>query len=166
MIYKRKQKIEVEQTIGMENPYNYRDKAQFPVGVDKKGNPVVGVFANRTHEIIPIDKCLIQTDESQEIAKFICEFAKKNNIAIYDEIKQTGILRHIIIRTGIRTNEIMCILVIKEDKFASEEKLVKELIHKFKNIKTIVKNINSKNTNVILGKNIYVIGFWLCGWSA
>ena len=74
-----KQKIEVEQTIGMENPYNYRDKAQFPVGVDKKGNPVVGVFANRTHEIIPIDKCLIQTDESQEIAKFICEFAKENN---------------------------------------------------------------------------------------
>ena len=157
-----KQKIEVEQTIGMENPYNYRDKAQFPVGVDKKGNPVVGVFANRTHEIIPIDKCLIQTDESQEIAKFICEFAKENNIAIYDETKQTGILRHIIIRTGIRTNEIMCILVIKEEKFASEEKLVKELIHKFENIKTIVKNINSKNTNVILGKkniNLYGNGY-------
>ena len=157
-----KQKIEVEQTIGMENPYNYRDKAQFPVGVDKKGNPVVGVFANRTHEIIPIDKCLIQTDDSQEIAKFICEFAKENNIAIYDETKQTGILRHIIIRTGIRTNEIMCILVIKEDKFASEEKLVKKLIHKFKNIKTIVKNINSKNTNVILGKkniNLYGNGY-------
>ena len=157
-----KNKIEVKDTIGMENPFNYRNKAQYPVGIDKDGNPIIGVFANRTHEVIQIKECMIQNKQSEEIAKFICEFAKQNNISVYNEETRKGLLRHIVIKVGIKTNEIMCVLVLNGKKINNEEKLVKELIGRFSNIKTIVKNINMQNTNVILGKeniNIYGDGY-------
>lgn len=152
-------KIEVQPTIGMEKPYNYRNKAQYPIGYNKDRIPVIGVYANRTHEIIPIDGCAIQNSISEEIAKFILEFIKLNNISAYDEHSKKGVFRHIVTKVGIHTNEIMCVLVINEKKFKNEEKLVKELVKKFPNIKTIVKNINMKNTNVILGQeNIVLYG--------
>ena len=157
-----KEKIEVKDTIGMENPFNYRNKAQYPVGTDKEGNPVIGVFANRTHEVIEIKECMIQNKHSEEIAKYICEFAKKNNISVYNEQTRKGLLRHIVIKVGVKTNEIMCVLVLNGREVNNGNKLVKELIEKFPNIKTIVKNINMQNTNVILGKeniNIYGEGY-------
>ena len=157
-----KDRIEVKDTIGMENPFNYRNKAQYPVGTDKDGNPIIGVFANRTHEVIEIKECMIQNKQSEEIAKFICEFAKQNNILVYNEETRKGLLRHIVIKVGVKTNEIMCVLVLNGKKINNEELLVKELIKKFPNIKTIVKNINMQNTNVILGKeniNIYGDGY-------
>ena len=158
-----KNKIEAEKTIGMKNPYNYRNKAQFPVGIDKEGNPTVGVFAQRSHTIIPIKNCKIQTEISQEIARSIIEFIKENKISIYDEEKQSGAIRHIVIKVGKYTNQIMCILVINEEiGKANENKLVEMLCTKYKDVKTIVKNINNKNTNVILGKqnvNLYGDGY-------
>jgi len=157
-----KEKVEVKDTIGMENPFNYRNKAQYPVGLDKQGNPVIGVFANRTHEVIEIKECMIQNKESEKIAKYICKFAKDNNVSVYNEEKQEGILRHIVIKVGVKTNEIMCVLVLNGRKINNEDKLVKALTQKFPNIKTIVKNINMKNTNVILGNeniNIYGEGY-------
>ena len=155
-------KVEVEKTLGMGNPYNYRNKAQYPVGTNKNGEKVFGVFAKRTHEIIPINECQIQTKEAQEIAKDICEFVKNNNISIYNEKKQKGTLRHIIVKTGLKTNEIMCILVVNNPDIPKEDELVQYLTSKFSNIKTIVKNINNKNTNVILGSeniNLYGDGY-------
>lgn len=157
-----KNKVEVKNTIGMENPFNYRNKAQYPVGINKQGEPIVGVFANRTHEVIETNGCMIQNRESEKIAKFICEFAKENNIQVYNEKTRKGILRHIVIKVGIKTKQIMCILVINGRKINNENKLTKELTEKFPEIKTIVKNINTKNTNVILGKeniNIYGDGY-------
>ena len=154
-----KNKIEVEDTLGMENPYHYRNKAQYPVGLNKDGKPVIGVFANRTHEIIPIDTCFIQNKQTEEIAKYIFEFLVKNNISVYNEKTQKGLIRHIVTKIGIKTNEIMCILVINGSKMPKEKELVEELTNKYKNIKTIVKNINTKNTNVILGnENINLFG--------
>ena len=154
-----KTKIEVNNTIGMENPYHYRNKAQYPVGLNKNGDPVIGVFANRTHDVIEINECMIQNEESEKIAKYICEFAKKNKISVYDEKTGKGLLRHIVIKVGIKTNEMMCILVINGRSINFEKQLVKELTDKFPNIKTIVKNVNTQNTNVILGKeNITIYG--------
>lgn len=155
-------KVEVLETIGMENPYNYRNKAQYPVGLNSDGQPEVGVFAQRTHTIIPIQTCLIQTEISQKIAKTILNFVKEKNIQVYNEENQKGLLRHIVIKVGKYTNQVMCILVVNDSKFDQEQELVKLLCEKYPEIKTIVKNINNKNTNVILGKeniNLYGNGY-------
>ena len=157
-----KTKIQVQETLGMENPYHYRNKAQYPVGTSKEGKPVIGVFANRSHEIIPINKCLIQNEQTEELAKFVFDFITKNNISIYDEKTGKGLVRHIVTKIGIKTDEIMCVLVINGRKIPKEDDLVKKVTSKFKNVKTIIKNINMKNTNVILGKeniNIYGDGY-------
>lgn len=157
-----KNKIQVQETVGMENPFHYRNKAQYPVGINKDGESVIGVFANRTHEVIPMEKCLIQNPQSEEIAKFILEFIKQNNITIYNEQTEKGLFRHIVVKVGIKTNQIMCVLVINGKSMPKEQLLINELIVKFPQIKTIVKNINMKNTNVILGQeniNIYGDGY-------
>ena len=151
--------VNVNKTWGMGNPYNYRNKLQYPVGKDKNGNIIVGVFANRTHEIIKTDECLIQNKKANEIAKFIVQLAKKYDISVYDENNQQGLLRHIVIKTGIRTNEIMVILVINGDSLSYQENFLNELKNKYNEIESIVLNINKKNTNVILGdKNINLLG--------
>lgn len=143
-----KQKVIVNDTIGMEKPFNYRNKAIYPVNKQKQ----VGIFASRSHEIIPINKCMIQTDISQKIAKFICDNWKDT---IYDESTGKGLLRNIMIREAFATNEIMCILVQNGTKRYDYD----ELIKKFPNIKTIIINVNTKNTNVVLSnKNIVIYG--------
>jgi len=143
------------------------------VGINEKGEPTVGVFAQRTHTIIPIKECLIQTQISQKIANRIVEFIKENNFTVYNEQTQEGLFRHVVIKVGIKTNQVMCILVLNEkdeikEKYNSSnskseseklENLVEMLKQEFPEIKTIVKNINNKNTNVILGnKNINLYG--------
>lgn len=155
-------KVKVEETLGMENPYNYRNKAQYPVGLDKEGKTIIGVFANRTHEIIPIKECLIQNKKSENLAKFVLEFIKKNNISVYNEKTTKGLVRHIVTKIGIKTNEIMCIIVINGRNIPKEKELVSEILKAFPEVKTIVKNINTKNTNVIMGKeniNLYGDGY-------
>lgn len=152
-------KIRVNTVIGMKKPYNYRNKLQYPVGKDKNGNPVMGVFANRTHDIIPVENCLIQNEEAENVAKEIFKFIKENNLSIYDENKRKGAIRHIIIKIGVNTGEIMCVIVSNDEKFQAEEKLVDTIKTKCPKVKTIIKNINNRNTNVILGnKNIILYG--------
>ena len=106
----------------------------------------------KTHKIIPTEICRIQDKQSQKIANYIFDFILKNNISVYDEKKLSGALRHIIIRIGKKTNEIMVTLVTNERKIEKEQELVNYVISNFPEVKTIVKNINSKNTNVILGE--------------
>lgn len=143
----------------MDNPYFYRNKAQYPVGIDKTGAAQIGVFANRTHEIIPIKECLIQNKLSQSLAKFVLDWIRKNNISIYDEKTGKGLIRHIVTKVGIKINEVMLVLVINGTKIPNEDNLVKKVLDNFKEVKTIVKNINEKNTNVIMGsKNINLYG--------
>ncbi len=150
-------KIKVEMTVGMGNPYNYRNKAQYPVGFDKSGEPVMGVYAKRTHEIISMRNCMIQNPVSEKIANVVLGFFIKNNIPIYNEKNGEGLLRHIVIKVGIKTHEIMCILVLNKKELKKEKELIKVLIREFPEIKTIVKNYNMKNTNVILGNENEVI---------
>lgn len=173
-------KIEVKLTIGMEQPYYYRNKAQYPIGYDKQGNITTGIFANRSHEIIPMQGCKIQHPVSELIAKLVVDFLNENHISSYNEATRNGLFRHVVVKVGKTTKEIMCILVINGEKFPKEQELVKYLLSNFlekitnKNehyadnktedyskytIKTIVKNINNQNTNVILGnKNIALYG--------
>lgn len=151
--------IKINEIIKMDKPYFYRNKLQYPVGVNSDGEIVMGVFAERTHRIISTEKCMLQNELSQKIANDIFEFAKANNISGYDEEKLIGILRHIVIRIGIKTNEVMVTLVVNELNIPNEKELVDFLTNKYKEIRTIVKNLNNKNTNVILGnKNEIIYG--------
>lgn len=152
-----KTKLIVKDTIGMEKPYHYRNKAQYPVGYNKNGEMVTGVYAKRSHEIIEINACGIQMPISEQIAKFILQWIKENGISAYNEKTGNGQLRHIIVKIGLHTGEVMCILVTNEKDLPNETKLVEALKQKFPEIKTIVKNINNKNTNVILGNKNYIL---------
>ena len=152
-----KREIKVNDTIGMENPIYYRNKLQYPVGVDKEGKQVIGVYSQRTHNIIPTNNCFIQNKECQKIANDIFEFIKENNISAYNEKTLKGTVRHIVIRIGIKTNEILVTLVLNDNNFKKEKELIKLLTNKYKSIKSIVKNFNMKNTNVILGDDTEVI---------
>lgn len=154
-----KNKIEVNRTLGMGNPYNYRNKAQYPVGTDKSGRPIFGIFANRTHEIIPIQECHIQKRISCEIADFVLSEMEKFNISVYNEKTGKGHVRHIITKVGVITNEIMVIIVINGKEMPHELTLANNIIDKFPQVKTVVKSINMKNTNVIMGqKNFSIVG--------
>ena len=152
-----KSEIKVLDTLGMENPFFYRNKAQYPVGFDKEGKPCFGIFANRSHDIIQIDKCFIQNEKSQEIAKYIFDLWIKNKLSIYNENTRNGLLRHIVIKNGLKTGQFMCVLVINGQSFSKENVIVNEIINKFPMIETVVVNINTDNTNVIMGKSNRVL---------
>jgi len=158
-------KLEVKPTIGMEDPYHYRNKAQYPIGYDKQGNITTGVFANRTHDIIQMQECKIQHPVSEYIAKLVVRFLQENNIPAYQEEKNQGIFRHVVIKIGKKTKEVMCVFVVNQREIPKEKELVDYLLQNFEKeypeyeLKTIVKNINTKNTNVILGnENIVLYG--------
>lgn len=143
-----KKDIKVNEAIGMDKPYYYRNKAIYPINEDGK----IGLYAERSHNVIPIDKCKIQTEKSQEIAKFILENWKDS---IYNEKTGEGLLRNIMIREGLETGEIMVVLVQNGEKKYEPE----ILLEKFPEITTIVVNVNKKYTNVVLGKkNIVIYG--------
>ena len=149
--------VKVDEVIKMENPYFYRNKLQYPVGVDLNGKITMGVFAERSHRIISTKKCMIQNELAQKIANDIIDFAEQNGISGYDEENLTGILRHIVIRIGIKTNEVMVTLVVNDFKISHEKELIDFLTKKYSEIKTIIKNLNYKNTNIILGNENKVI---------
>ena len=148
--------VVIDEIIKMDYPFFYRNKLQYPVGM-RNGEPVMGVFAERTHEIIPTTNCKIQNEISQNIANDIFEFIKNNNISVYDEKTLKGSIRHIIIRIGIKTNDIMITIVSNSYEIEKEDILIQYITNKYSNIKTIVKNVNNKNTNVILGKENVVL---------
>ena len=149
--------VKISEVLKMDEPYNYRNKLQYPVGIDNNGKTVMGVFAERTHVIIPTKDCKIQDVLSQKIANDIFEFIENNNIKVYNEKSLSGSIRHIIIRIGKKTNEVMVTLVSNTAEIEKEKELVNYITSKYKEIKTIVKNINDKNTNVILGRKNKVL---------
>jgi 23S rRNA (uracil1939-C5)-methyltransferase len=149
--------IKINKFVDMDYPFYYRNKLQFPVGVGDDGKAIMGVYSERSHRIIPTTDCKIQNELAQEIAQSIIEFMNKNNIPAYDEKTLEGIVRHIIIRTAYSTEEIMITLVVNNMAVPKEKELVKFLTQKYRKIKTIVKNLNDQNTNVILGDTTQVI---------
>ena len=142
--------------IGMENPYCYRNKAQYPFGISKSMQIVTGFYAQRSHNIIENDVCKIENEKSEKIVKYILEYVKENNISIYDEENNEGYLRHVVIKVGVSTNEIMVVFVTNSGENMLEG-IVKKLAKEFEEIKTIVQNVNTKNSNVIMGDNNIIL---------
>ncbi|SET41213.1 23S rRNA (uracil(1939)-C(5))-methyltransferase RlmD [[Clostridium] polysaccharolyticum] len=146
----------MEPVMGMEEPYHYRNKAQFPVGRNKDGELVTGFYASRTHSIIPVTNCAIQDKQNEEILKQVLGFMKENAIEPYDETKHSGLIRHILTRVGYYTGEIMVCLVINGTSLPYQEKLIEKLTG-INGMKSISININKEKTNVILGDKVKVI---------
>lgn len=168
----------MEPIVGMEAPFHYRNKAQYPVGEDKEGNLVAGFYAGRTHNIIPNTDCSLGAAENKEILERILSYMKENNVPAYDEATGKGLVRHVLIRKGFSSGEIMVCLVInfnavksgksgkkgkpeKSQRFGqaylpAQEKLVKALA-KVAGVTSISISINTEKTNVIMGKEIHTI---------
>lgn len=148
----------VHDTIGMPEPWRYRNKAQYPVGEDK-GQAVLGFYEKRTHNIVPSGSCMIQNEFSDKVAGIVKEWADRYHVPIYNEIKHKGLLRHVVTRVGIKTGEVMAILVVNGSKIPYEQELIELLQHRIRGFKSLILNINDKKTNVILGeKNTVIFG--------
>ncbi len=119
----------------------------------------MGIFAERTHRIVPTEKCYIQNEKLQEVANGIFDFINENKIRVYDEEKLSGEIRHLVLKIGVKTNEIMVVIVSNKRKITKEKELIDFISKRFPNVKTIVKNINPFATNVILGnENVVLYG--------
>jgi len=150
--------VVVHDAIGMEQPLNYRNKAQYPVGRYKDGVRA-GFYAKKTHEIIDCSTCGIQHSVSDRVRDIAREFIEENGISTYDEITGEGLVRHIMTRVGFKTGEVMVVLVINGRSIPGQKKLSEKLVKEIPEIKSIVLNVNTKKTNVILGdENIVVYG--------
>lgn len=138
--------------IGMEDPYHYRNKAQFPVGLNEKGEVEIGFYKKRSHDIIAFDECHIQHPSNTKILEIIKNFVLENKILIYDEKTGRGTLRRIVTRVGYKTGEIMVVLVTSDAKNHGFEILARRLHEADPNIKSVIQNINSSKGNAILGQ--------------
>lgn len=141
----------MEEIVGMEQPYRYRNKAQFPIGADRNGMPVAGFYAARTHNIIPVEDCKLGVTQNEQILGVVLSYMRENGIRSYDETTGRGLVRHVLIRYGFTSKELMVCLVINRETLPQEKKLVDALC-KIEGMTSISVNINRKNTNVILGE--------------
>ncbi len=139
--------------LGMDEPYHYRNKAQFPFGRNREGRIVTGFYAGRTHTIVPGTDCAIGAPENKQILELILDFIEKHGIAPYDETTGKGLLRHALIRKGFATGELMVCLVINGRSFPHVEELADRLFE-IPGMTSFSLNVNQKNTNVILGEEV------------
>ena len=155
--------------IGMENPYYYRNKVHAVFDRDRKGNIISGIYEEGTHRVVPVENCLIEDEKSQEIIRTIRGMLKSFKIRTYDEDTGYGLLRHVLIRRGFSTGEIMVVLVTGSPIFPSKNNFVKALRKAYPEITTVVLNVNDRQTSMVLGdreKPIFgpgVIKDRLCG---
>ena len=146
--------FDMEPIIGMDNPWRYRNKAQFPIGTGKDGRPVAGFYAGRTHSLIPVPEldCLLGCEENRELLKIVLEFMEEYGISAYDEAEHRGLVRHVLLRKGFASGELMVCLVINGNRLPHGEILTERL--KAAGAASISLSVNREKTNVIMGTEI------------
>lgn len=150
----------MEHIAGMEEPWHYRNKAQFPIGYDRDGNLIAGFYAGRTHDIIANTDCLLGPAENREILEAVLSYMKENRVSAYRETTGEGLVRHVLIRSGFFSGEIMVCLVINGKRLPAEDKLVETLTKlqfSERRIVSISVSVNTEKTNVIMGKKIRLL---------
>ena len=155
--------------VGMENPTHYRNKVHAVFDRDRKGNIISGVYKEGTHQVIPVESCMIEDVLADEIIGTIRKLAKSFKIKIYDEDTGYGLLRHVLVKRAFATGQVMVVIVTGSPVFPSRNNFVKALLKEHPQITTIIHNINDKRTSMVLGereKTIYGKGYIediLCG---
>ncbi len=155
----------MEPIVGMEEPFRYRNKAQYPIGTDKEGNPIAGFYAGRTHNIIANTDCLLGVEDNREILEIILAYMKEYKVSAYDETTGKGLLRHVLIRKSFTNGQIMVCLVInkklkkdiKMPEFLPVQDSLVSRLTAISDMTSISVSINTENTNVIMGKEVYTI---------
>ena len=148
--------VEIHETIGMQSPCRYRNKAQFPIQ-NINGSTAIGFYKKKSHDVIPTDMCVIQHDINDKIIKIIKTYIQAYNVSIYNETTHTGVLRHLVTKVGFTTNEVMVVLVANGTNLPHLNELASVLKENILGFKTLVLNVNKAKTNVILGKENTVI---------
>lgn len=152
----------MEPIVGMDEPFHYRNKAQFPVGKDKDGKPITGFYAGRTHTIIPNRDCALGAPENKEILDAVLNYMEQEDIDAYEETTGKGLVRHIMIRTGFASGQIMVCLVInggrrKDGTFLPKQDKLLDVLRKIPGMTSISVSLNREQTNVIMGKEVYTL---------
>ncbi len=167
----------MEPIVGMEEPFRYRNKAQYPIGSDREGNPIAGFYAGRTHSIIANTDCYLGVEENKEILEIILDYMKKNKVSAYDETTGKGLMRHVLIRKGFTSGEMMVCLVINWDenngksrknavsdtvregtkKYLPAQDALLAALTKIPGMTSISVSINTENTNVIMGREVHTL---------
>ena len=142
--------------VGMDEPFRYRNKAQFPLGYDSSGNLVTGFFAARTHSIIPVEDCMLGVEANRQILAVVRRWMEKYYIPVYNEKDGSGLVRHVLIRYGFATDEIMVCLIVSGSDIPQKQDLIRQLCE-IRGMTSISVNINRERTNVILGKETHCI---------
>ena len=148
--------IPMEPIVGMETPFRYRNKAQFPIGQDKNGKRITGFYAGRTHQIMENRNCYLGVKQNEEILNRVLTWMEENRVPAYNEETGKGLVRHVLIRFGFTTKEIMVCLVVNGKKLPAEEKLIGSLTE-LKGMTSISLSVNRERTNVIMGKEIHCL---------
>ncbi|MBC1575937.1 23S rRNA (uracil(1939)-C(5))-methyltransferase RlmD [Listeria booriae] len=151
-----KQDVEVLPTLGMENPWNYRNKAQVPVGF-VNGRLVAGFYQQRSHQIIDMNTCLIQQEENNEVIQTARAIFAKYYVEPYDETTRKGVLRHLMTRFATTTGELMLVIVTTKLNFPNKAEIIAELQKSIPELTSLVQNVNTANTNVIFGEQTVVL---------
>ena len=147
----------MEAPVGMEHPFHYRNKAQFPVGTDKNGRLIAGFYAGRTHTIIENRDCALGVAENKIVLDIVLDFCTEKKISAYDETTGKGLLRHVLIRKGFSTGQIMVCLIINGSSFAAEQELADRLFENVPGMTSFSVNSNTERTNVIMGSKTRTI---------
>ncbi|MBM7542169.1 23S rRNA (uracil(1939)-C(5))-methyltransferase RlmD [Amphibacillus cookii] len=151
--------VSVEPTLGMEDPWRYRNKVQIPVA-NKRGELITGFYRKKSHDIIEgMDRCIITAEVNDRMVEAVRSIADQLGIPAYDEQSHRGVLRHIMVRTGQATEQTMIVLVTRTNELPHKKQLIKQLTETYPNVKSIIQNVNQERTNVILGKRT------LCLWG-
>ncbi|MEC3666603.1 MULTISPECIES: 23S rRNA (uracil(1939)-C(5))-methyltransferase RlmD [Bacillus] len=149
-------KVTVHPTLGMEDPWNYRNKAQVPVG-EREGGLVAGFYQQRSHDIIDMSACLIQQSKNDEAVQAVKDICTSYGVKAYNEERHKGWLRHIMVRYGVVTGEMMIVFITRTSDFPHKAKIIEDITAQFPHVKSIVQNINPNKTNVIFGNETNVI---------
>ena len=150
------EQVEIEKVIGMENPWRYRNKAQFPVGKNKEGELITGFYAGRTHSIIPNRNCYLGAEVNEEILNQVLAYMTDNHVEPYEETSGKGLVRHILIRNGFKTGEIM-VCIIANGRTLPKVKSLIERLQTIPGMTSISLNVNTKRNNVILGEEVITL---------